>query len=72
MFTPRGLVIGGRICATWFARMLSSRESLLLFFGMPPFDVECTSSFEAHFFSTYLKQPKQVKQMESPTVTSKK
>ena len=65
MVTPRALVIGGTIFETWFARMLSSRESLLLFlripFLAPPLDVDCISSFETHIFSTYLKHHEQVK-----------
>lgn len=72
MVTSRDLVTGGKTCAKWFTKMLSSRESLLLFFGIPygnsvklmifsaNFEVDSSLFFEAHLFSTYLKYREQV------------
>lgn len=77
MVTQQDLVTGGRTSATWFARMLSSRESFQLFFEIPllapqardslkskiistDFEDACSPPFEAHLFSTYLKNRKQV------------
>ena len=76
MNTSWYLVTGGRICATCFTRMLSSRDNLLFLWVAllalaagdsfelkiisADFEAGCSPPFEAHLFSTYLKDFKQV------------